>query len=58
VEKWPEFKRRYREELTKHKDEVADLRKRTREGTVTFVYAAKDTEHNSAAVLKEFIEKK
>jgi uncharacterized protein YeaO (DUF488 family) len=58
VEKWPEFKRRYIEELKEQKDEISNLRKQVNEGTVTFVYAAKDTEHNSAAVLKEFVEKK
>ena len=57
VEKWPEFKRRYKAELKEHKTLVAELRKQAREETITFVYAAKDTEHNSAVVLKEFVEK-
>lgn len=55
VEKWPEFKRRYTEELKQHGDEVSELKKMTRGSVVTFIYAAHDTEHNSAVVLKEFI---
>jgi len=56
VEKWPEFQKRYRKELTANKELVKDLKTRAKK-TVTFVYAAKDEEHNSAVVLKDFIEK-
>ena len=56
VEKWPEFQKRYRKELTANKELVNDLKTRAKK-TVTFVYAAKDEEHNSAVVLKDFIEK-
>jgi len=57
VAKWKEFGKRYREELKGHKEEVAELRKRAKGGVVTLVYAAKDEEHNSAVVLKEYLEK-
>lgn len=56
VEKWPEFKKRYQKELKGNDELVKELRERAKK-TVTFVYAARDEEHNSAVVLKEFIEK-
>ncbi len=57
--KWPDFRRRYRDELGKNADEVRRLRDRLRKvkGPVTFVYAAKDEERNSAVVLKDFLER-
>ncbi len=54
--KWKGFCERYKEELDQKKDQLDMLKEETREGTVTFVYAAKDDEHNSAVVLKTFIE--
>lgn len=54
--KWAEFRRRYREELRRRPEAVEALRRRVRGGPVTFVYAAKDEERNSARVLKEFLE--
>lgn len=56
--KWPEFQRRYRAELDANKDGVAGLRALVAKGVVTFVYAAKDEERNSAAALKAYLEKK
>lgn len=55
-EKWPEFQRRYRKELVANKDAIAALRKLTRASSVTFVFAAKDAERSSAAVLKAYLE--
>ena len=55
--KWDEFCKRYRLEL-KAKTELIDLlKKKANASTITFVYAARDTERNSASLLKEFIEK-
>jgi uncharacterized protein YeaO (DUF488 family) len=54
--KWPEFRRRYREELRARSQEVAQLRKLAVEGPVTFVYASRDEAHNAALVLKDFVE--
>lgn len=56
-EKWPEFQRRYAAELSANKDAVAALRALCASGPVTFVYAAKDEERNSAALLKSFLER-
>jgi uncharacterized protein YeaO (DUF488 family) len=55
-DKWDEFRRRYRSELQRRGDLLTLLKHRVTEGPVTFVYAASDEEHNSAAVLKAFLE--
>ena len=55
-EKWPEFRRRYREELRDRDTDLKQLRRLVREGAVTFVYASRETRHNSAAVLREVVE--
>lgn len=57
VDKWPEFRTKYEQELCNKSDLLLLLRHRCTEGTVTFVYAASDEEHNSALVLKESIER-
>ena len=36
----------------------SELRRLARSGPVTFVYAARDTEHNSAALLREVVEER
>jgi len=54
--KWPEFQRRYRDELRHRPQEVAQLTKLVREGPVTFVYGSRDAKHNAAIVLKEYLE--
>lgn len=57
-ERWAEFRRRYKAELKHQAAAVAELRDLLAEQKqVTFVYAAKDTEHTHAIVLKEFIER-
>ena len=54
-EKWDAFRRRYESELGGREEELAFLREKSREGTLTLVYAAKDTEHNDAVVLKAYL---
>ncbi len=53
--RWEEFQRRYRGELREKRELVKLLRKPSREGRVTLVYAARDEAHNSALVLKRFL---
>ncbi|BBL79897.1 hypothetical protein RxyAA322_17510 [Rubrobacter xylanophilus] len=56
-ERWEEFKERYRRELAEG-DRLEDLRELARraEGeNVTLLFGAKDTEHNNARALAEFI---
>ena len=55
--KWPEFKRRYTRELRVKRDALALLLQAARRGHVTLLYSASDTAHNSALVLKDFLEK-
>ncbi len=55
-EKWKGFCELYKKELDQNKDLINMLKEKIKEGTVTFVYAAKDEEHNSAVALKMFIE--
>ncbi len=55
-EKWPEFQQRYQRELMANNDQVEVLRALCEQKTVTFIYAAKDEEHNSAVVLKAFLD--
>lgn len=54
--KWDEFRNRYFSELRANEEPLAQVRALVRRGKVTFVYAAKDTLHNNAVALKEFIE--
>jgi uncharacterized protein YeaO (DUF488 family) len=56
--RWKQFKQRYWKELKNKKDDVDILRRKSKEGRVTFIYAAHDEEHNGALALKEFIEKR
>ena len=54
-ERFDEFRRRYIEELRKQRPRLTSLRRRARQGTLTLVYAAHDTEHNDAVVLAEVL---
>jgi uncharacterized protein YeaO (DUF488 family) len=56
--KWPEFQRRYRAELDQNTDALQPIKQAARSGDVTLVYAARDTERNSAMVLRDYLEKK
>ena len=52
-ERWEEFRRRYKAELGKKKELVAQLRELARQGRLTLVYSAHDEAHNQAVVLRE-----
>jgi len=54
--KWEQFCKRYWAELGRKPDLTNLLKQKSKEGTVTFVYAARDEKHNSALVLKAFLE--
>jgi uncharacterized protein YeaO (DUF488 family) len=53
--RFEEFRRRYREELGGQRPRLTELRRRARDGTLTLVYGAGDTEHNDAVVLAEVL---
>ncbi|MFW6066831.1 MAG: DUF488 domain-containing protein [Myxococcota bacterium] len=57
-EKWNEFKKRYFRELDRKREVIDQLVDRLAEGQVTFVFGAKDTEHNNAVALKEYIQRR
>ncbi|HET7528968.1 MAG TPA: DUF488 domain-containing protein [Candidatus Saccharimonadales bacterium] len=54
--KWPEFKKRYQDELKKKKELLESLKKLEKDhGRLTLLYGAHDTEHNQAVVLAEVL---
>jgi len=53
--RFPEFRRRYIEELRGERGRIAALRRRARDGTLTLVYSAADTEYNDAVVLGQVL---
>ncbi len=55
-EKWTEFKKRYRAELKSNPDAWKPILEAAKKGNVTLLYSARDTEHNSALLLKDFLE--
>jgi uncharacterized protein YeaO (DUF488 family) len=58
TDKWEEFQRRYREELESNPEVWRLLLQAAEQGNVTLIYSARDEEHNSALVLKEFLEER
>jgi uncharacterized protein YeaO (DUF488 family) len=54
-EKWPEFRRRYFKELDDHPEAWKPLIDAAQKGPVTLVYAARDSTHNNAAALAEYL---
>lgn len=54
-ERWQEFRRRYRKELSANRESWAPILSASRRGTVTLLYSARDVEHNGAVVLREYL---
>jgi uncharacterized protein YeaO (DUF488 family) len=57
-DRFPEFRRRYREELRDSAGRIEALRDRAARGPVTVVYGARDEQHNNATVLAELLRKR
>ena len=55
-DKWPEFKRRYFEELLTRQESLKPMLERIRAGDVTFVFASRELQFNNAVALKEYVE--
>ncbi|MGI0087627.1 MAG: DUF488 domain-containing protein [Nitrosotalea sp.] len=56
--KWTEFKKRYHKELEEKKDIISKIKSLEKEKkTITFLYSAKDKEHNNAVFLQGYIQK-
>lgn len=57
-DRWPEFQRRYKNELKQHAKELDRIRDLAKKKTVTLVYGAHDEECNDAIVLKDVLLRK
>lgn len=55
-QKWEEFKKRYFLELKDKQEDLDIITHKEREGKVILLYGARDTEHNQAVALKEYLE--
>ncbi|MDG4880596.1 DUF488 domain-containing protein [Mesorhizobium sp. WSM4884] len=53
--RWAEFQKRYRAELDRNEEAVAQLRDLLGNGKVTLLYGAHDEAHNNAVVLAEYL---
>jgi uncharacterized protein YeaO (DUF488 family) len=56
--KWDEFCQRYFSELDGKPETWQPILEAARQGTVTLVFSARDMEHNNAAALKAYLEKR
>ena len=54
--RWQGFRKRYFEELAEKREQIDQLLAQAKRRGLTLVYSAKDTEHNQAVALKEFME--
>ncbi len=53
--RWQEFKRRYAVELDTRQDLVAEILSLARDRSVTLIYSARDSGHNQAVALGEYL---
>jgi uncharacterized protein YeaO (DUF488 family) len=57
LDKWSEFKKKYKKELGDNKAAFDELKKVIKQNkVVTFVYSSKEEKHNNAEALKEFLD--
>lgn len=56
--KWSKFQEKYEEELDANQEALEPIIKALRQGPVTLLYSSKDTEHNNAVSLKNYLETK
>ncbi len=56
-DKWAEFQKRYQAELKSKPEAWKPILEVAEREEVTLLYSARDTEHNSALLLKTFLEK-
>ena len=55
--RWPEFEKQYLAELAQQGERLLLLFQAYNKKNITLVYAAKDTGHNNAIILKEYLDK-
>lgn len=58
VERWEEFRERYRAELDANVEASKPILEAAERGPVTLLYSARDTEHNGAVVLRDYLVKR
>jgi uncharacterized protein YeaO (DUF488 family) len=58
VDRWVEFQRRYRRELSANRDAWLPILEAGGRGAVTLLYSAHDREHNAAVVLRDYLAKR
>ena len=58
VERWGEFRRRYRRELGANPSAWMPILEAERRHTVTLLYSARDVVHNGAAVVRDYLAKR
>lgn len=56
--RWAEFRRKYFAELNQEPEAWEPLLNAAREGDITLVYGARDTEHNNAVALQTYLERR
>ncbi|GGX59162.1 DUF488 domain-containing protein [Saccharospirillum salsuginis] len=54
-DKWEAFKHHYFEELRGQQDAIEQLTQEAGQGPITLLYSARDTEHNQAVALREYL---
>lgn len=52
---WKDFRNAYLRELTSHKETLKALRRRATNNNLTLVFSAKDTQHNNAEVVRQYL---
>jgi uncharacterized protein YeaO (DUF488 family) len=52
---WEEFRQRYSAEIAGQTESLASLRAAARRGTVTLVYASRETQYNNATALRQVL---
>jgi uncharacterized protein YeaO (DUF488 family) len=57
-DKWPRFRARYFRELDSRPEAWRPIVTAARRGTVTLVYSSRDTLHNNAVALKDYLQSK
>jgi uncharacterized protein YeaO (DUF488 family) len=57
-QRWDKFRERYFAELDKKSAEVAELLRSIGKRSLLLLYGARDKEHNNAAALREYLERK
>lgn len=55
LSKWDEFKERYFAELDEQSEAVKSLLEQADKGPLTLLFASRETEHNQAVALKEYL---